>query len=310
MTGKRILCLALVLAALFSCFVLLAAAEAETGGVATTAAQLATPKITSVSGGAGSVKISWGAVSGAAKYRVFYKNGSSWKKIADTTATSYTWAGAAAGTSYTFTVRCVSADGSAFTSSYDTAGTSFTYLAAPKLVSLTKVATGIKVSWNPVSGAQKYRVFFKTNGGSWTEAGDTASTSYILSALSGIKYTFTVRCVSADGETYMSGYDATGLSLTYKVDTPAKFKATYNNGGIRLTWDSVAMAEYYLVVYRVGNYDPDATNWQQIEDGGWSYTTSMNLNGGTSGVTYTFVLVAVDSIGNISDYAHCTYTHP
>ena len=266
------------------------------------------PVLASVSGSSDGVTVTWGKVSGAAKYRVFYKTSSGWKKIADTTSTSYTWKSAVPGTKYTFTVRCVSADGSTFTSDYDTVGKSITYVAEPKLVSVTKVSNGIQVKWNAVSGAAKYRVFYKVNGSGWKTLMDTTATSLICAnPQDATKYTFTVRCVSADGSTFTSGYDATGKSITYYiVDAPANFKASYYNGNIRLTWDSVSNAYAYAVVYQVGNYDVDAENWQALD---MVYTTYMDVLGGTPGVTYSFVVVAIDAEGHTSPYAHYTYTH-
>ncbi len=50
---------------------------------------LATPKISKVESINGGVKISWRRVNGAEKYRVYVKNGKSWKKLADTTSTTF-----------------------------------------------------------------------------------------------------------------------------------------------------------------------------------------------------------------------------
>ena len=165
MMKRRILSLILALMTAVSLCVPMAGAGAESGVgqpvIETSgAAALATPKLSSVANAANGVTIKWGAVSGAAKYRVFYKTGSSgWKKIADTTSTSYTWTGAQNGTKYTFTVRCVSADGATFTSAYDTTGKSITYtsgqLATPKLSSVANASNGVTIQWGAVSGAAK-----------------------------------------------------------------------------------------------------------------------------------------------------------
>jgi len=67
-------------------------------------------------------------VSGAAKYRVFVKNGSSWKKLKDTTSTSYTHKGLKENTEYTYTVRCISSTGKSYTSAYNKAGWTVPYM--------------------------------------------------------------------------------------------------------------------------------------------------------------------------------------
>ena len=271
---------------------------------------VAAPKLSSVTSVDNGVTIVWGKVSGAAKYRVFCKtDGDSWKKIVDTTSTSYTWTGAQSGVKYAFTVRCVDSAGAAFTSGYDTAGKSITYVAVPKLSSVTNGIDGVTVKWGKVPGAAKYRVFYKTSGGSWTKIADTTSTSYTWSgAQSGTKYAFTVRCVNSAGTAYTSAFDKTGKSTTYyPLDTPKNFKAEYYYGDVRLSWNPVDGADYYIVVYRIGNYDVMAPDWEAID---WIYLPFMYVENARSGVKYTFVVVARDFDDHESDYAHYTYTHP
>ena len=192
----------------------------DTKGVSVTVGSgtLAAPVISKVSGTAGKVTIKWGKVKGAVNYRVYYKTTGSWKKLTDTTSTSYTWKKAKAGTTYSFTVRCMSADGKKATSSYDTTGTSYTVpLATPKVSKVSgSAAKGVTIKWGKVEGAVKYRVYYKTTGG-WKKLTDTADTSYTWKkAKAGTTYAFTVRCLSADGKTFTSDYDTTGVSITVK----------------------------------------------------------------------------------------------
>ena len=70
-------------------------------------ASLATPKISKAESVYGGVKLTWGKVSGAAKYRVYYKGSKGWTKLTDTTATSFTDKDVSSGKNYTYTVRCI-----------------------------------------------------------------------------------------------------------------------------------------------------------------------------------------------------------
>ncbi len=72
------------------------------------------------------------------------------------------------------------------------------------------------MKWNAVGGAAKYRVFYRIGSGVWTQvAGDETGTSKTVTGLEkGITYTFTVRCVSADGKAYTSSYAAVGKKIT------------------------------------------------------------------------------------------------
>ena len=51
---------------------------------------LATPKITKAESVNNGVKISWGRVNGATRYRVYYKGSKGWTRLAYTTSTAYT----------------------------------------------------------------------------------------------------------------------------------------------------------------------------------------------------------------------------
>ncbi len=180
-------------------------------GISVKVPYLATPAVSSLSNTGDGVKIAWGAVEGAAKYRVYRRNDDGgWTRIADTASASYTWTGAQNGTEYTFTVRCVTSDGKDFTSDYDRTGKSITYHAAPT-VEIENAADGIRVSWNAVSGSPLYMVYYKENDGDWHRIGTTANTTYTRAAKhleEGATYQFTVRCCADDKTTLLSGYKA------------------------------------------------------------------------------------------------------
>ena len=168
------------------------------------------PKLGKAENVNGGVKITWSKVSGAAKYRVFRKSGSSsWAKVGDTTSTSYTDKTVKSGTKYTYTVRCITSDGKNYTSNYDVIGKSVTYIAAPIISKLENVNNGVKITWGKVTGASKYRVYRKTDSSSWTKIGDTTGITYTdQTAKTGVKYTYTVRCISSDGKTFQSSYNS------------------------------------------------------------------------------------------------------
>lgn len=178
---------------------------------------LNTPSVTKTENTTTGVKLTWGKVTGAAKYRVFIKSGSSWKKLGDTTALTYTHTAAKSGTKYTYTVRCITSDGSSYTSAYNTTGWSRTFIAAPQISKLQNTSKGVKITWGKVTGAAKYRVYVKSGSSGYKKLTDTASTTYThTAAKSGTTYTYTVRCVTSDGKTLTSSYYASGKSITCK----------------------------------------------------------------------------------------------
>ena len=253
---------------------------------------VAKPEISSVSNDPTGVKISWGKVDGAEKYRVYYKTaGGSWTKITDTASASYTWTGAKSNTKYTFTARCVTSDGKAFTSGFDSAGKSILYIAAPELVSVSGSGSGITVSWNKVAGAQTYRLFYKANDeSSWHAIAYTKDTSYTWKdAKPGTKYAFTVACTDGDGGALTSSYDKTGAILKY-VDAPVLSSVSNTATGVTIKWNAVSGATKYKVFYKTGN-----GSWTGIAT---TTSTSYTWTGAKSNTKYTFTVRCVDNNGS------------
>lgn len=246
---------------------------------------LATPKITKTESVNNGVKISWGKVNGAARYRVYYKGSKGWTRLADTTSNAYTDKAVSSGKNYTYTVRCLSADAKRFTSGYDSKGKSVKFLSVPKITKTENVYGGVKLTWNKVSGAEKYRVYYKKNN-EWKGLGNTTSTSFIdTKAMSDHNYTYTVRCITKDGRNFASGYDGKGKSILYTA-SPKILNAGVAYGGIRIEWKEVIGAEKYRVYVKNGK------NWTRLAD-----TTSPSYTDSkvSSGKTYTYTVRCINS---------------
>ncbi len=261
-------------------------------------ATVASPVISSLTNTANGVQVTWGAVSGASKYRVFYREGSgAWVSAADVTGTSAVVTGLTSGKTYTFFVRCISADGKTYTSPYDlTKSKNYTYsatLAAPVISSLSSTATGVEVKWGAVSGAAKYRVFYRIGSGAWITAADVTGTSTVVTGLtSGTTYSFFVRCISADGKTYTSPYDAAkikNVTYTTSLATPVLTGVSNTTGGVQVTWNAVAGAAKYRVFYRIGS-----GAWTSATD---TTGTSVVVNGLAKGTTYRFTVRCLSADG-------------
>ena len=178
---------------------------------------LATPKLTRVQNVNGGVKLTWNKTNKAVKYRVFYKTGKSgWKKLADTTALTYTWKKAKSGTTYTFTVRCITKNGKLYTSDYNKNGKTIRYVAAPVISSFQSSGSGsMTVKWKKIGGVSGYQIQYSTSKGfpssSKTVKANASATSASLSKLAGNK-TWYVRIRSyktVSGKTTWSGWSTT-----------------------------------------------------------------------------------------------------
>ena len=249
---------------------------------------LATPKISKAESINGGVKISWGKVNGAEKYRIYYKGSKGWTRLADTTSTAYTDKAVSSGKNYTYTVRCISADAKRFTSGYDSKGKTVKYISAPKITKAESVNGGVKISWNKSNGAEKYRVYYKGSKG-WTRLADTTSTAYTDKAVSsGKNYTYTVRCISADAKRFTSGYNGKGKSIKY-VAAPkiSKTEATYNS--VKISWGKVNGAEKYRVYVKNGK------SWKKLAD---TTSTTFNDKNVSAKKTYTYTVRCINSSAN------------
>ncbi|MCD8367519.1 MAG: hypothetical protein LUC48_05790, partial [Clostridiales bacterium] len=160
--------------------------------------------------------------------------------------------GSLSGGSYTCRVT-------ATTSSGTTTVAESSFMISPVLTGVSAVYDGVKVEWKAFSGAESYRVYRKTNGGSWERLGDTTSTSYTDTTVEGGNtYTYTVRAITADG---MSGYDATGKSITF-LSTPVISSLSNASGGVTVKWSAISGATKYRVYRRTAS----TSSWTKLGD--------------------------------------------
>ena len=249
---------------------------------------LATPKISKAESVYGGVKISWGKVNGAEKYRVYYKGSKGWTRMVDTTSTSYIDKDVSSGNNYTYTVRCINSSATKFTSRYNGKGKSIKYIAAPEISKLESVNGGVKISWNKSNGAEKYRIYYKGSKG-WTRMVDTTSTSYIdKDVSSGKNYTYTVRCINSSATKFTSGYDSKGKSVKY-ISAPKITKAESVDGGVKISWNKSNGAEKYRVYYK------GSKGWTRLAD---TTSTSYTDSKVSSGKTYTYTVRCINSSAN------------
>ncbi len=204
---------------------------------------LSAPEI-SLSNVADGVKISWKKLDGAEKYRVYYKGSKGWTRMVDTAETSYIDKDVSSNHNYTYTVRCINKDATAFTS-YFRSGNSILYVAAPKL-SLSPAADGVDIKWSAVAGAAKYRVYVKgTNG--WTKITDTTSTSCTDNdVVSGKSYIYTIRAMNSSNQ-HLSYYYTDGFKIDF-VSAPTVSLSNVADG-VKISWNKPEGAEKFRVYY-------------------------------------------------------------
>lgn len=245
------------------------------------------PKISSVTNTTKGVKISWSACEGAEKYRVYYKNGSSWTRIGETTGTSFEHTAAESGKTYTYTVRCINNALNQFQSSFDKNGKSIKYIASPKNLKAEVSGNSIKISWTHSAGAEKYRVYYFGHAG-WTKMAETTQNYYVDSEIaSGNTYRYTVRCISADGKSFTSDCDLTGVSCKYN-SMPVLNNLDFTKDGIVVSWKASPGAEKYRVYYY------GSKGWTRLTE---TTATSVVDREVASGNTYRYTVRCISADG-------------
>ena len=190
-------------------------------------AVIAPAKVVLVSAKADSagILVTWQKANGAHAYQVYRKDAvnTKWtviaKNVRDTEWKDIT---AVKGTKYTYTVRAVADDGVTL-GGYDSAGKSAMVTASPTtpanvtLGTATAGKNGIVVTWSYAADARTYRVYRKAPGDTkWVAVANVNGKSWTdKNVTSGVKYSYTVRGVNANG-VLSPGYNKTGVSAVAK----------------------------------------------------------------------------------------------
>lgn len=231
------------------------------------------------------VKISWTKNPKATVYRVYKKlnTENKWTKIKNVKPASL---------SYTDTnvknnqkaYYCVVAVEGENRSSYET--NKYNVFLKPVNVTAAKNSTvGIKIYWEKVGGAEKYRLYRKVNGGSWEKIKDI-SNKYLYytdkNVKVGSKYDYTVRAISGKN---IGAYNK--VVSGYRVDYPRLKNVTASSGGLKVSWKKVSLADYYGIYRRIDN-----GNWQKIGTTKNNTTLTFTDKNVVSGVNYNYTVVA------------------
>ena len=224
--------------------------------------KLATPAMTlSINSTSGKPVIKWNAVDGAVSYKVAYcttKDGE-YKLLKDTTATSVTHTSAVAGKKYYYKVRAISSDstnnGTYCSPKYVTCDCAKPVVKATNIASTGK----IKLTWDAVSGADKYDVYRATSkDGTYSLLTTTSKTTVTnTKTTAGNTYYYKVKALKSDVSAATSAF-STVVSRTCDCAQPVVTASNVaSTGKIKLTWDAVSGAdkyEIYRATSKTGTY--------------------------------------------------------
>ena len=249
-----------------------------------------TPSISKLENTTGGIKLSWKKVSGAYGYRIYQKTSNGWKRIKDTTATSFTDSAVSANQTKTYTIRCIDSSGNTI-SGFNSKGWSKKYTpVAPIISKLENTSGGIKLSWNKIAGVYGYRFYYKTSSGGWKRFKDTTATSFTDSGVSPNRTeTYTIRCIDKNGKT-VSGFNSKGWSKKYTPVAPTISKLENTSSGIKLSWNKIAGVYGYRLYYKTSS-----GGWKRFKD---TTATSFTDSGVSPNRTETYTIRCIDKKGN------------
>ena len=241
------------------------------------------------------VAVTWAAVSGANGYRVFRTSGASTLQLGNPVSAgtlSYNDTGAAVGTVYTYTVKAVTAAGDSAASA---GNTGWRNIAPPATVTASDGASTahVAVTWTAVTGATGYKLF-RTLGSTTSQVGSTFAATALAAndtgAAVGTVYTYTVKAVTAAGDSAASA----GNTGWRNIAPPATVSASdgTNINHVTVTWSGAVGATGYKLFRTLG------TATTQVGSTLPSGTLTFNDTGAARGTRYTYAVKAVTAAGD------------
>lgn len=252
-----------------------------------------------------SLNISWNPVEGAAGYEIYrsMSAGSGFSHVAsvDANTVNYTDKGLTTGTRYYYQVRAYAAAGGKTTYgdfSAETSGVVKLSQVTGLNVTMTKVNT-LQLSWNGVSDAKTYEVYYSTSPNSgYKRLTSTKKTTYKFSrAKCGMTYYFKVRTYQKIGKVKHYSDDSIVVSgKTVLTGAPSiyVYRTKYDN--ITIKWKKVKDAKKYEIYYSTS---PDGPYVLLKTQGGTSFTHKKL----TTGMTYYY------KVRPVRDYYYGEYSN-
>lgn len=199
------------------------------------------------------VKLSWGKVTGAKGYQVYQYIDGKWKKLDNTTKTSYTVSPLESATTYKFRVRAYAKTGSKYLySSSFTSLSATTTIGKPTTFKISDLKeTSATLSWNEVDKADEYRVSLTDEVTEKTKSYTVTSTSITFSDLASYR-DYTVRVRGYNEEKDILGNNSDYFTFKTAPAAVKSFKAEAGASSINLSWnptDNITTYQVYMCTY-------------------------------------------------------------
>ncbi len=240
------------------------------------------------------VAVSWAAVTGADSYSVYYNTEDdidTATPITDIEGTAYTISDLLSGTVYYTWVKAVNTDRISSASNVESV---ITWPDFPILNEPVVSGNTITLSWNAVTGANYYRIYYSTSPTYSSQSAVTIDnihdTSYTLTDL---EYNRTYYIWSGAANTSQGVRRPTAVTVTTELDpfAPVQNASLGQYKKVKVSWTAVTGADSYIVYYNTEDDIDTATPIVGIEGTKSEYT----ISGLLSGTVYYTWIKAVNS---------------
>jgi titin len=244
---------------------------------------LAAPSGIELAGGSGKVNVSWGEVSGAANYRVYYKNSSGvdgnndYISVSGSDSTSGLVSGLQNDQAWYFRVMALNDHGESVLSDERLA----VPLSIPDDLSITGGSGSVQVCWSSVSGANGYRVHYKSSAGV-TEADNHVAVSgrdntcYTATGIdNGSPYYFRIAAINTYSISSLSA-ETSAIPMAAQSDLSAQA----GNAQVVLNWTAIEGAESYRIYSKISSGITTDDSYLLLSNGASNSYDYQNLNNG------------------------------
>ena len=257
----------------------------------------AAPTGVSVAPGNDQATITWTAVQGAASYNIYYSsssfgdsnktNGSGIVTVTGVT-TPYTQTGLTNGNTYYFDVTAVNAAGESLNNTV----TSGTTLTTPSGVSAAPGDGTVTVSWQPVTNATSYNLYWSTPGMPGVTKVPGVTSPFSQPGTNGTAYAFTLTAVVNGVESAPSTQVSAKPVGAQPPAAPTGVAAAAGDGQVTISWQSVTGETSYNLYWSTASGVTPA-NGTVIA----GVTNPHHQTGLSNGVIYYYVVTAVNGDG-------------
>ena len=184
-----------------------------------------------------------------------------------------------------------------FLSCSDSGSDDSSQLPAPTLSSSGRTASTISLSWTTVPGATGYYIYeASTSGGTFVKLNTTPTTLKaitVTSIFAGKTCYFKVVAIDSNNAegTYSNEVNDTTSTFTGTTAAPSLSVGSTTSTSISFSWSFVTAASFNIY-----GKSSTATAYSKLNSSPW-LLTSINITGLTSGTSYNFQVVGVNSSG-------------